>query len=119
VLKATPKKILGDSGEVKAITYLQEKGWSIIDTNVRIKGGELDIIATDPATQELVFVEVKTRSQDYSGDPAEAVDTRKATAFINAGINYARNHHLNTDFRFDIIAITPDTIEQFENITFP
>jgi len=110
---------LGQAGETRASVYLQEKGYQILGLDVRYGQNELDIVAYDPEHQETVFVEVKTRQTDFSGDPAEAVDARKLSAFIKAGLTYAHRQHLQTDFRFDVIAITPESIEHFENVTFP
>ncbi|MEL7341821.1 MAG: YraN family protein, partial [Bacteroidota bacterium] len=53
---------LGQQGEDIAAGYLEAKGFQILDRNYRFQKGEIDIVALmlDPA--ELVFVEVKTRS---------------------------------------------------------
>lgn len=118
-MSTPPKIIFGHLGETKAAAFLRQQGWQILATNVRCGQYELDIVAFDPHYQETVFVEVKTRRHDFSGDPADAVDARKFSAFITAGTHYADCHHLKTDYRFDIIAVTPDKIEHFENITFP
>ena len=50
----------GKVGEQKALSYLIEKNYKIIETNWRHKKCEIDIIASK--NKELVFVEVKTRT---------------------------------------------------------
>ena len=50
----------GKDGEQKALSYLIEKNYQIIETNWRHKKCEIDIIASK--NKELVFVEVKTRT---------------------------------------------------------
>ena len=50
----------GKFGEEKALYYLIEKNYQIIETNWRHQKCEIDIIASK--NKELVFVEVKTRT---------------------------------------------------------
>ena len=70
------KKFLGRAGEVKAAEFLKKKGYKIIKTNYKTYCGEIDIIANDG--EYTVFVEVKTRTSDEFGAPAEAVDAQYA-----------------------------------------
>lgn len=115
----TTKVAFGRAGEARASEYLRGLGWQILGRNVRVGQGEIDIVALDPRFGEVVFVEVKTRRDSDAGDPAEAVDQRKLQAQVVAGNEYMRREKRSEDFRFDIIAITPDTLEHFENVTFP
>jgi len=66
---------VGQYGERVALRHVEERGWSVLDTNWRGKDGELDIVALDGDV--LVVVEVKTRSGVGFGHPAEAVTPRK------------------------------------------
>ncbi|MEB3069033.1 YraN family protein [[Mycobacterium] vasticus] len=68
---------LGALGEQTAVDYLIRQGWEILARNWRCRYGELDVIAADPATGTVVFVEVKTRSGDGFGGLAYAVPERK------------------------------------------
>src|SRR5690606_9116090 len=69
------KDRLGRWGEDLAAQWLTDAGWELLDRNWRGHRGELDIVAMDG--DELVVVEVKTRSGPAFGHPAEAVDRRK------------------------------------------
>lgn len=69
------KKELGNIGEEISTDYLQKCGYEIIKRNYRCMQGEIDIIAKDK--KELVFIEVKTRSNLCYGKPREAVDSCK------------------------------------------
>lgn len=66
---------VGRYGERVARRHLEERGWTVLDTNWRGKDGELDIVAVDGDV--LVVVEVKTRTGLGYGHPAEAVTARK------------------------------------------
>ncbi|MEO8581010.1 MAG: YraN family protein [Patescibacteria group bacterium] len=113
--KQTPKQQLGKAGEQRAIEFLLHKGYSILDTNFSMKFGEIDIIAQD--RDEIVFVEVKTRTESYGIHPSEAVDSRKLERIFQTGAYYLQWHNLNADYRCDIITLLPETIEHFENVS--
>ena len=53
---------IGKLGENTVAEYLQSLGWQIIERNKKVPGGEIDIIAKEPKTSILVFVEVKTQA---------------------------------------------------------
>ena len=102
--------ILGRQGEDMAVAFLKEKGWQILDRNWKLGDLEMDIVAKQ--ADELVFVEVKTRTSLNWGNPEDAVDElrkRRMTAAANAYIKY---HRLDNPFRFDIIAIVLNPDEQ-------
>jgi len=62
---------LGKLGETIAQEFLLAKGYLIEATNYRHRRLELDIVAKDGET--LIFVEVKTRSDDFLFDPEKAM----------------------------------------------
>ena len=94
---------LGEEGEKIAVRYLKSKGYIVYQTNWRFGKLEIDIIAEDG--QELVFIEVKTRSSETYGRPEEAVDDVKETAILNAADFYVRDFNLEIEVRFDIISV--------------
>lgn|SRR5690606_12644205 len=69
------KDDLGRHGEDLAAEFLSALGYSIIERNWRVRGGELDIVAQDAATT--VFVEVKTRAGVSYGHPFESITALK------------------------------------------
>jgi len=69
------RKKLGATGEDLALNYLRKKGYRLIDQNVRLFCGEIDILMQDKET--LVIVEVKTKSNLDFGLPQEEVDHHK------------------------------------------
>ncbi len=68
---------LGALGEQLAVDHLTGQGWAILARNWRCRYGELDVIAADPMTRTVVFVEVKTRSGEGFGGLAYAVPPEK------------------------------------------
>ncbi|MDQ2663908.1 MAG: YraN family protein [Candidatus Eremiobacteraeota bacterium] len=48
---------LGRAGEARAAEELEARGYRVVARNVRLPGGEIDLICVDGT--ELVFVEVK------------------------------------------------------------
>lgn len=68
-------KQTGKAGEEAAEKYLKKKGFRVIASDYATSGGELDLVAYRRGA--LVFVEVKTRSGNAFGTPAEAVGTLK------------------------------------------
>ncbi len=93
----------GNKGEKLAIRYLQKLGYSILDTNWHTRHYEIDIVARDG--NELVIVEVKTRTGDDYGHPSEAVTNKKIRRLINATERYIHLHHIDLDTRFDVISV--------------
>ena len=100
----------GKWGEELAAGYLRDKGYQIIFRNFYSKYGELDIVAK--RNNLLVFVEVKTRTQDYYGSPAEAVDARKRRHMTYAANFFVHRFGFqNVDMRFDVIEIHLNHLE--------
>ncbi len=94
---------LGKKGEKLAAEMLRQKNYEILETNWRHDKDEVDIIAREG--EELVIVEVKTRSTDYFGDPEEAVDAAKERNLIRAAEAYVEMNDLDIDVRYDVISI--------------
>lgn len=116
-------KLLGNRGERAACQFLRRQGYQILSRNCRSQWGEIDIIARDG--DWIVFVEVKTRSSQNTGHPAEAVHQRKQRQLTKLALAWLKRRRLlNHRARFDVVAILwPDGaatphIEHFAN-AFP
>lgn len=96
---------LGKKGEDIAVAYLQKRGYKILEQRWHDHHMEIDIIAFDEESQELVSVEVKTRETDVFGSPEDAVDTKKIRRTVNATDFYIKSHNILFPVRFDIFAI--------------
>lgn len=114
---------LGQRGENLAAQFLQRHGHRILYRNFRApRGGEVDIVCRDKKHSELVFVEVKTRSSEIFGAPAEAVDQKKRRLIIRGAMQWLRMLDMpEITYRFDIVEVVigpPLEIRQIEN-AFP
>lgn len=94
---------LGKEGEERAIAFLIQKGYEILERNWIFCKAEIDIIAKKEAI--LVVVEVKTRSKLAYGMPQEFVKLKKIQRLLKAANEYVILRNIECDVRFDIIAI--------------
>ena len=69
------KDELGVRGERIAEHHLVRRGLTLLDRNWRCPQGEIDLVLRDG--DEVVFVEVKTRSSVAFGHPLEAITAAK------------------------------------------
>ncbi len=97
----------GRAGEAAALARLKRAGYEIMERNVRMREGEIDIIAKHGG--ELVFVEVKTRRSHAFGKPEESVTPAKKARLIAASQTYMAQKGLeNSDWRIDLTAVELD-----------
>ncbi|MBQ3415155.1 MAG: YraN family protein [Clostridia bacterium] len=95
---------IGKYGEDVAIRYLLKNNYKILERNFRCKQGEIDIIANDK--NEMVFIEVKTRSNLNYGTPAQAVDYNKMNHIYKSANVYLKLKKVKDIIvRFDIIEV--------------
>ena len=100
--------------ERMAGAYLTEKGYEILEYNFRCRMGEIDIVARDG--EYLVFCEVKYRSDDRRGHPAEAVDWKKQQIISKCALFYIASHGLSDpSCRFDVISFQRDAATLYKN----
>jgi len=122
ILKKRTTKAIGDLGENLAVTFLKEKGYTILSRNYRYSRAEVDIIARLQGI--LIFIEVKTRSYTYYGEPSESVTPAKERMLFDAANVYMEQQNHDGEIRFDIISIVLDsddkpTIKHYEDAFFP
>jgi len=116
---SNPTAILGEN---IATEYLKRKGYKIVERNFRKGYGEIDIICIKEKT--LIFVEVKTRTSDKFGTPAESITYSKLMTLIKTAQYYKiLNSNLPDQMRIDAILINLENgendfkLEHIENIT--
>ena len=95
---------IGRIGENLATKYLKEQGYKIIERNFMANQGEIDIIAKDK--NEIVFIEVKTRTNNLYGKPIDSVNKPKQKHFTITVEYYIYSKHLENEFiRIDVIEV--------------
>ena len=98
------KQNLGKWGENRAVNYLVNHGYIILDQNVRTGYGEIDIVASNG--EMVVFIEVKTRKSMTYGPPEVSVDERKILKLIQSARAYMQQHpDLDNNWQIDVISI--------------
>ena len=103
-MKIHIKRDFGNTGENLATEYLEKQGYTILERNFYCKQGEIDIIAKDK--NEIVFIEVKSRSNKLFGIPSEAVTKQKIKhLFRPARYFLYKNKMINEYIRFDVVEI--------------
>ncbi len=112
------KQTLGKEGERLAERYLRKKGYRLVERNYRSPVGELDLIVLD--RRVIVFVEVKTRTQERFGLPLESVHPIKQRNMMKAALFFLSQHRLHDrEARFDVIGVSFEggepIIEHIEN----
>lgn len=104
------KKKLGTIGEGMAAAILQAKGYAVLARNWYCRSGEIDIVAM--RGREVIFLEVKTRTNMQYGTPAEAVTPSKRRHMQQAARYYLKRYGMeHSPWRCDVMAIYVDHIE--------
>jgi putative endonuclease len=98
------KDTLGKRGEDRAVRYLEERGYRLIDRNWRCSQGEIDIIVQ--RGDETVFVEVKTRTSVAFGHPFEAITPAKLARLKRLAAAWcAQSDRRTPRVRIDAVAV--------------
>ncbi len=97
----------GQYYEDLAVSYLLQAGLHLLQRNFRCKAGEIDIICSQG--EQLVFVEVRYRSNRNFGSAAASVGRTKQRKIIRAAQFYlhGRRQFYDRPCRFDVLAFTP------------
>jgi putative endonuclease len=102
----TSRKRFGNFGERVAAHRLEALGMTILARNVRVPGGEIDLIARDGA--DLVFVEVRAR-RAATGSAAESLGTAKLRRMWDCAMAYCERASIDPETaRVDVVAVDLD-----------
>ncbi len=103
-MKMYKNRDIGKIGEQIATKYLEENKYEILKNNFYCKQGEMDIVAKD--NNEIVFIEVKTRTNDKFGKPSEAVNYIKQKHLYKVAKYFLYKYNLlDMYIRFDVIEV--------------
>ena len=103
---------LGRAGEKAAADLLRRRGYEVVGSGFRARRGELDLVCRRGT--DLVVVEVKTRTDDAFGTPAEAVGSRKRRALMAAAAEYRALAEWRGAIRFAVVGLTVSADGKFE-----
>ena len=97
------------------MSYLEQKGYKIINKNVQVSSLEIDIIAS--IKEKTVFFEVKTRIGNTLGKAEDAINRKKINNLKKAIQIYIKREKINPEIvRFDFLAIDIDKFKKIANI---
>jgi putative endonuclease len=95
---------LGRAGETAAEEFLCLGGMRLVERDVRLRNGQIDLVMLDGQT--LVIVEVKARRGGDYGLPQEAVTARKLTKLRELAEAYCLLHpRVGVGLRIDVVAV--------------
>ncbi|WP_129718347.1 YraN family protein [Pedobacter sp. SYP-B3415] len=106
----------GREGEAQAAAYLEQAGYEIMDVNWTSGREEIDIVAYKD--RQIIFVEVKCRSNLSFGEPEDFVTPAKQKRLARAARAYVDTMAHQGEIRFDIISIVlhPDSAPVMKHI---
>ena len=117
-IKQALSPLIGSEAERFARNFLEQQGLTFIMKNYRCRTGEIDLVMQDG--DELVFVEVKYRSQSQYGSAIECFHSRKKRKFESAVMHYMQQKNFNPSVvlhRIDVVGIEGKGQKQ-QNITW-
>ncbi len=103
----------GCDGEELAVAFLLERGYRVLQRNVRLPGGEIDVVCVDRGV--LVFVEGKRRDGIAFGSAFAAVDSRKRARLRSLAADYAQVVAPQAKYRFDVVAVDGNRLALHRN----
>lgn len=113
-MKIITKKDRGNYAEKMACRYLKKHSYKIIKRNFACNTGEIDIIAYDKISSELVFIEVRYRKEGLESAIC-SVNYPKRKRIMRASRYFLMlNDKYSEEFlRYDIIAASHDENNKF------
>lgn len=100
-MSSSRRSELGRLGEEAAVELLRKAGYVVVGRNIRLPGGEIDIVCLDGDV--VVFVEVKSRSNAVYGTALGAVDARKRAKLRALAADYLQVVGPGRRARFDVV----------------
>jgi putative endonuclease len=106
-VEGTRRAALGAAGEAAAAEFLGHAGLRLVERDVRLRNGQIDLVMLDGS--RLVVVEVKARRGGDYGPPQEAVTRRKLAKLRELALTYRLLHpDLGRGLRIDVVAVDLD-----------
>ena len=106
------KKLLGRKGERLAVKFMKKAGYKLVKRNFRTPFGEADAIMSKG--ENIVFIEVKTRSNSIFGEPKDSVGYRKQEKYKKIA-QYYKLKHGEMPITFAVVEVTEEGINLIED----
>lgn len=101
----------GKEAEFRAAKFLEKKNYEILKRNWRFLKAEIDIIAKDLTSNQIVIVEVKARKANPLVEPELAVTKTKRKLLVQAADHFIVSNEITLETRFDIITVSKSGTE--------
>lgn len=104
-MRPTYRQSLGQENESRACRYLKFKGLALITQNYRCYYGEIDLIMRD--RDDIVFVEVRSRTRSDYGYASETINKTKQLKLIKTATHFLQSKRwlYKVNSRFDIVGM--------------
>jgi putative endonuclease len=96
----------GRWAENAVAAWLEDRGYRILDRNVYLQRGELDVVAW--RDEVLWFVECRSRGRADRGAPHHSIDARKKRTLYAAAREYLWQRRFEGDYGFLVASVLPD-----------
>jgi putative endonuclease len=105
---------LGSRGEALAAAWYEAADYAVVARNWRCREGEIDLVVRRPG--EIVFCEVKTRTSDRFGVPAEAVTVAKQRRLRVLAARFLAScpGDAGRRVRFDVVSVVAGRVQVIE-----
>jgi putative endonuclease len=107
------RRALGARGELLTARWYEARGYEVLARNWRCREGELDLVLRHGGT--IVFCEVKTRSSNAYGTPAEAVTRTKQVRVRTLALRWLdETGTTRRNLRFDVAGVVGNQVDVIE-----
>ncbi len=113
-MTADARRRLGRSGEAAVAEWYEARGYAVLARNWRCRDGELDLVGAQG--RQIVFCEVKSRSSELFGTPAEAVTRSKQMRIRRLAARWLEDEAPARPraIRFDVASVLDGAIQVYE-----
>ena len=108
----------GRAAEKLAARHLTDRGYELVEENLRTRWGEIDLVARK--NEAFVFVEVKAGRELPDFSPSDHFDLKKQERLLRLAKAYLSKLPAETEARFDLITVTDRggsfIVEHYEDV---